>query len=235
MANRPTDDERHALEQGWHASVTAIVAELPGQWQLDLPSERSQHYAYAEVIAAEGLPQGLRICFSLSAYEGRIRITPSVPVRSGNYRSLRDWQVINYKESGPEATVDATRDPKAIAKDAARKVILPYAPLYAKIREIEASDTKTHNATKSLIVELTTRLGRVAHVIGDRKRDPYAAIDEGKSVTLDVRNIAECYGSFTVHAYGSCQLELRSISADQARKIAAFLATLQTTTTETEA
>lgn len=224
-----TMSERDSRERRFHAlfvgAAPAIAALLDGEWKAEGQGENA--YQWFKLRRADGLAVSL----TLDTWKGRVNASPEVPkAPNGGYRSLRDWGVIPYNESGPSAGMAVDRDPKAMARDIMRKVVTPYQPLYAKILERQEAQNKASNKAGELVIALAKILGDTSAL---NTEHPDSVINRMKDERSgDVRlpyESGEFYGHFRVSPFagGGVDVELHSVPHDTALALARVLKALR--------
>jgi hypothetical protein len=139
--------------QGWAEQVASA-----GGWTLEPSDTPDGWYRRAT------LPTGER--FGLGHNNGKVHFSGNYPMFNGRSMSARDWFAVDYKESPPECSVSATREPVAAAKDIERRFLVPFRAVYAKClatkAEREAFGVARANGAEQLLAALqgTGRLVR---------------------------------------------------------------------------
>jgi hypothetical protein len=143
-------------EQTVYDVAGAIAQHLPG-WKAEGCEENRDR---AELRHGSGAAVTLHRVWS---NKRRIEAHGQYPRGSeGQYRGPMDWGAIRYDAKAPEITFDATRDPKALARDLERRLLPQYLQILMKCREIKKEYDAYHAKQEA-------RLEHFAKLLGSRR------------------------------------------------------------------
>lgn len=141
---------------------------------------------------------------------GRAEVTGDYPKdRQGSYQGPREWGVIGYKEDLPRISVNASRDPEAIAKDIARRFLPEYSRLYAACLVKKTEREEYRDDKKQQAEQILAALG---------KKRPAEIVGEPDNTHVDLRYNDDGYGELTASS-----VKLNSLPFSVVLKIAALL------------
>jgi hypothetical protein len=193
------------------ALAQAIAPHLGEPWKFKEPGERSY---WGEIEGAGGMELSISLR-GYGAQAGKATI-------SGHYRT-RDAEGNHYsdRDAPPPIHVDSKRDPAAIAKDIARRLLPAYVAAFARhektIDEWNASIALTADTIRHIAAAVPTIAGRIGH--------------DGKSLSIDLRGEDRAYMWGDLKASGEdVSFELRNIPRDVAVAMLRILAESRGTT-----
>jgi hypothetical protein len=130
----------------------------------------------------------------------------------GHHTTVGQWLVLkgqDYKDTGPRASASASRDPKAIVKDFAKRVLVPYLPLYEQCAVQKAEQKAEFDAREARVKDILSLMG---------PRDQDYTMKGGQCNQPLYSFPAEgVYGDLYVAS--AVDLALRGLSDDQTKRI----------------
>jgi hypothetical protein len=209
-----SDYRKAELERytAWRETVEAIVAELPG-FTVNFRESEGEYVAPTWAVATE-TATGLGICFSGGAYnERKVRVTPNVPPTiTGGLASLNSWGVLPYGSAGPAAGIAIGRPGKVAAGEVLRKVVEPYRPMLAAIKEKGA-------VTRAKLSEAEETLMWLSAVTGVRvEPEMLGRLRSGGEASLYIAG-----DLWSVPSYGGVEVRRMSLTEREALAVAELL------------
>jgi len=166
----------------------------------------AQKTNYAEVSHHDGAMIG----FFHDAYRKKVSCSGRYPRGiNGSLYSPANWGVIDYGEKGPSACVSNSRNPVKAAADFSRRVLKAYLELFEKCVKVKESQLSERDNSEQIANEILSVIG-----IKTKFDDIYSSKTEFYNPVRGSLHV----GSTDV------DIELKSITADQAKRILAIAA-----------
>ena len=209
-------DRSKQLETSFPTWCARVAAALGGS--LAAPRDPEQRNGWRDIR----LPDGLTFCLSLVGDENRVSVGGDWPKDSKGQR-VTPREALGYNTEAAKIYVGAERDPKAAAKDIARRFLPTYREQYAACLERVAS----RNAYQD---KVTANTRRVAAILGVSPDDKHGfRVNDGSGQVIAYGH-ALCFRGVTVTG-DNARFEL-DLPIDQAEQVLRILKELAPEETE---
>lgn len=204
---------KDAFTAGQRATLfTGIIASIPGA-TMDESNSNPVANLHLEQFEGEG-----RIWFAYDEHTHRVEVHglwPKLKLQ-GDVTTISPRDVLGYGETNAYkcVTVSAAKNPVQIAAEIARRFLPGYTAVLAKCLEYRRQREAFFARTSDLTADLGNLIGR-APEIGRSRETGYISLKCSGTIYGDVEVRGECVSFNVKHA-----------NPEQARKLAAFLATL---------
>lgn len=201
-------EEQAAIRAKLTGTLEAVAPLLSGEWSVETPHDHG-----AQLVSADGVTVWARV-ETYGAKSGRLTLSAGVP--DGYEYSAGDTHGLDR----PEITVSPDRDPVALARDIDRRLIPAAVDYWQAVSDRIARRHAALSARESLAGELAGVMGTTAR---EWRGDWSAPVPDA----LSGRGAGEVnvYGEMTADYAGeSVRLELRGLSPEMARELAAVIA-----------
>lgn len=189
-------------------NFAAIAAHLPGLWVV-VPRWNIDTQAIDPTCAKLKRDDGLVLSVHAGGYHGagKVNISLSRPTGKNNAR-VDVWEGSNHL-SDPSINASDTKTPEQIARDIARRLLPDAEKVFLLVNERIAADKAYHDKRAALVTDLCSVVNAELPT-------------QNREIVNLGNDAAHGYGHFRVSS-DTVDFELRSIPADKARILLAFI------------